>query len=27
MFVVGDPHQTIYTWRGAYPKIFDDFVT
>lgn len=27
IFVVGDPHQTIYTWRGAYPKIFDDFVT
>lgn len=27
IFVVGDPHQTIYTWRGAYPRIFDDFVS
>lgn len=26
VFAVGDPNQTIYTWRGAYPEIFDDFV-
>lgn len=25
IFAVGDPNQTIYTWRGAYPEIFDDF--
>jgi len=25
VFAVGDPNQTIYTWRGAYPEIFDDF--
>jgi DNA helicase-2/ATP-dependent DNA helicase PcrA len=27
VFVVGDPDQTIYTWRGAYPNIFMDFLT
>lgn len=26
IFAVGDPCQTIYTWIGAYSKIFDDFV-
>ncbi|XQP55911.1 MAG: ATP-dependent helicase [Mycoplasmoidaceae bacterium] len=26
VFAVGDPNQTIYTWRGAYPEIFDDYV-
>lgn len=26
IFAVGDPNQTIYTWRGAYPEIFDDYV-
>lgn len=26
VFAVGDPNQTIYTWRGAYPSIFDDYV-
>ena len=25
IFVVGDQNQTIYTWRGAYAKIFDEF--
>ncbi len=25
VFAVGDPNQTIYTWRGAYPEIFDDY--
>lgn len=25
VFAVGDPNQTIYTWRGAYPEVFDDF--
>lgn len=25
VFAVGDPNQTIFTWRGAYPEIFDDF--
>lgn len=26
VFAVGDPNQTIYTWRGAYPEIIEDFV-
>lgn len=26
VFAVGDPNQTIYTWRGAYPEIFDEYV-
>lgn len=26
VFAVGDPNQTIYTWRGAYPEVFDDYV-
>ncbi|XQP55014.1 MAG: ATP-dependent helicase [Mycoplasmoidaceae bacterium] len=26
VFAVGDPNQTIYTWRGAYPSVFDDYV-
>lgn len=25
VFAVGDPYQSIYTWRDAYPEIFDDF--
>jgi len=25
VFAVGDPNQTIFTWRGAYPEIFDDY--
>lgn len=25
LFVVGDPDQAIYAWRGANPKIFVDF--
>lgn len=25
VFAVGDPNQTIYTWRGAYPEIFDNY--
>ena len=25
LFVVGDPDQTIYTWRGAKPEILVDF--
>jgi len=25
LFAVGDPNQTIYTWRGSNPRIFDDF--
>ena len=26
LFVVGDPDQAIYEWRGAVPKLFIDFV-
>jgi superfamily I DNA/RNA helicase len=25
LFVVGDPHQSIYEWRGAKPGLFVDF--
>jgi len=25
IFAVGDPCQSIYTWRDAYPEIFDQF--
>jgi DNA helicase-2/ATP-dependent DNA helicase PcrA len=25
LFIVGDPDQTIYTWRGAHHKIFLNF--
>jgi superfamily I DNA/RNA helicase len=23
---VGDPYQSMYSWRGAYPEIFEDFL-
>lgn len=26
LFVVGDPDQAIYEWRGAVPKLFIDFI-
>lgn len=27
IFIVGDPRQTIYQWRGSDERCFDDFVT
>ena len=27
IFIVGDPRQTIYQWRGSDEKCFDDFTT
>ncbi|MDR3203258.1 MAG: UvrD-helicase domain-containing protein [Deltaproteobacteria bacterium] len=27
LFIVGDPDQTIYSWRGAHEKLFYDFTT
>ncbi|GMO14395.1 MAG: UvrD-helicase domain-containing protein [Mycoplasmoidaceae bacterium] len=27
VFAVGDPDQTIYTWRGAYANIFNDYLS
>lgn len=27
VFAVGDPNQTIYTWRGAYNEVFNDYMS